>query len=268
MKRKATLCEHRRRLILERLQKQGALRTVEFTKVFSVSPMTVRNDLNAKAKQGYLRRVQGGAVPAQGLMSEPSYQEKASQNVEEKRRIGHLAAKLIEPEMAVFIGNGTTTMAIVQALREMPPNRFTAFTNALTHAAALAEIPLVTLFVIGGYLRGVSYAMVGPLARQALAAMHFDLAFLGASGISAESGITLPSLEEAETAAEVVRHAEKVFLLADHTKFNVVTHSKIVDMQDVDVLVTDEPLPHPLTRSAQVLGIEVYLATKGGDLEG
>ena len=252
------LTEQRRRLILERLRERGVVRTSELSELFSVSPMTIRNDLNALAKEGELIRIHGGAIVKEPLASEPSYHEKETVNLEEKRRIGRLAASLIEDGMAVFIGNGTTTMQIVQHLS--PEVRFRAFTNALTHAVELSKLPQVEVYVVGGYLRGVSYAMVGRLARQALDGVYFDLAFLGANGVSLEYGVTIPALEEAETAAEVVRHARKTVLVVDHTKFGVVTHGKIVGLSEVDAIVTDRPLAPELARALEHLDVELLVA--------
>ena len=138
------------------------------------------------------------------------------------------------------------------------------FTNALTHAVELSKLPQVEVYVVGGYLRGVSYAMVGRLARQALDGVYFDLAFLGANGVSLEHGVTIPALEEAETAAEVVRHARKTVLVVDHTKFGVVTHGNIADLADVDAIVTDWPLVPSFSRALEELDVEVHLA-EGGD---
>ncbi|MCR4392429.1 MAG: DeoR/GlpR family DNA-binding transcription regulator [Candidatus Acetothermia bacterium] len=255
-----SLTEHRRRLILERVRELGAVRTSELARIHSVSPMTIRNDLDALARRGHLLRVHGGAMVKEQLAAEPSYHEKASLNLEEKRRIGRRAAALIEDGMAVFIGNGTTTMEIVRALKDRAPSHVKAFTNALTHATELAGIPQVDLYVVGGYLRGVSFAMVGPLASQALEGVYFDLAFLGANGISLEHGITIPSLEEAETAAEIVRHARRVVIVADHTKFGVVTHGRIADLEEVDVIVTDEGLDPQYARLLSEQGGELVLA--------
>lgn len=265
MKQNQMLTEQRRRLILERLRERGVIRTVELAHSLSVSPMTIRNDLAALAEQGRLVRVHGGAMAPRWLAAEPSYQEKATQNIEEKRRIGRRAAELIGEGMAVFIGNGTTTMEIVRALKENPPSRLKVFTNALTHAMELAAIPELELYVIGGYLRGISYACVGRLARQGLDGVFFDLAFLGANGVSLEHGVTIPALEEAETAAEVVRHARRTVIVADHSKFDVVAHGKIADLADIDAIVTDWPLAPELARVLGELDVEALVTEKGGE---
>lgn len=265
---KRELTELRRRRILEELRRHGAVRTVELARAFSVSPMTIRNDLAILARKGFVEKVHGGAMVKEPLAAEPSYDEKATRNLEEKRRIGRKAAELIEEGMAVFIGNGTTTMEIVRALKENPVPNVKVFTNALTHAVELAEIPGLEVYVIGGRLRGVSYALVGPLAHRSVGGVFFDLAFLGANGVSLEHGVTIPSLEEAETAANILRQSRKVILVVDHTKFEVVTHGKIADLSDIDCIITEGDLPEGLVEALAELRLELLRVPKGGENRG
>ncbi len=251
------LTGHRRQVILEQVQSHKAVKTSELSETFSVSPMTIRNDLNALAEQGKLVRVHGGAVTRQWLTTEPSYHDKADVNRLEKVAIGRQAATLIEEGMAVFIGNGTTTMQII---KHLPTDRhFRVFTNALNHALEMSHLPQADVFVVGGYLRALSFAMVGRLARQSLDGVYFDIAFLGANGISLEYGLTLPSIEEAEAAAEVVRHARRTVVLADHTKFGVVAHSQITDIAMVDAIVTDRGLSDRFRMAFENLDVELHV---------
>lgn len=256
MNRQHVLTGHRRRLILKRLESQKAVKTSELSEDFSVSQMTIRNDLNLLAEQGQLVRTHGGAIVREWLTTEPSYQDKASLNRTEKRRIGQRAATLIEEGMAVFIGNGTTTMQIIHHLPQ--DRQFYVFTNALNHAVEVDQLPQAEVFVIGGYLREVSLAMVGQLAHQALQGIYFDLTFLGANGISIDHGVTIPSMEEAGTAAEVIRHSQRTVIVADHTKFGIVAHSKIADISEIDTIITDKGLAPRFSDHLASLDVELY----------
>lgn len=249
------LTGQRRQVILEHVQSYKAVKTSELSETFAVSPMTIRNDLNALAEQGQLVRVHGGAIMRQWLTTEPSYDDKTDINRSEKEAIGREAAALVEEGMAVFIGNGTTTMQII---RHLPTDRhFRVFTNALNHSLEVNQLPQAKVFVVGGYLREVSLAMVGRLAHQALKGVYFDLAFLGVNGISIDHGLTVPSLEEAETAAEVIDHSQRTIVVADHTKFGIVAHGKIADISDVDVIITDSGLDPRLMNSLSNLDVEI-----------
>ena len=243
MKRNKMLPEQRRRQILETLWDRGVVKTSDIAAGHHVSLMTARKDLDVLAHQGHLVRIHGGAITQLQLCKEPSYVEKATLNPQAKQAIGREAARLIEEGMAIFIGNGTTTMEII---RNLPSDRnIQIFTNSLNHATALTSIPNVEIIVVGGSLRGISYAMVGKLGHRMLKGVYFDLAFFGVNGLSIDRGLTLPSLEEAEMATEVIRNSQRTVIVVDHTKFGVVAHGKIADIADIDIIITDNGLvPH------------------------
>lgn len=250
MKRNKMLPEQRRRQILETLGARGVVKTSDIAVGHHVSLMTARKDLDALADQGHLVRIHGGAITQVQLCKESSYIEKASLNTRAKQAIGMEAAQFIEEGMAVFIGNGTTTMEII---RNLPLDRnIRIFTNSLNHATALAVIPNVEVIVVGGSLRGISYAMVGELGQRMLDGVYFDLTFFGVNGLSLDRGLTLPSLEEAKIASEVIHHSQRTVVVADHTKFGVVTHGKIADVADIDVIITDK---YPTPEFAQALAV-------------
>jgi len=267
MKRKVLrenpLTEQRRRLILQRLRTWGEVRTSELAGLFGVSAMTIRNDLNALGKMGVLKRTHGGAVSNEPISREPSYKDKEAQHSLEKTRIGRKAATLITEGAVVFIGNGTTTMQLIRQLPRL--RRLVIFTNALNHAHALLEHQGVEVYVIGGYLRGVSYGMVGGLARRGLHGVFFDAAFFGVNGVSPEHGFTLPSLEEAEVMAEVVGCSRESYILADHSKFGLVTHARAASLSEVSALITDKKPEQDLQGALVDAGVKLLLAEGGGN---
>ena len=259
MKRNKMLPEQRRREILETVGARGVVKTSDIAAGYDVSLMTARKDLDTLADQGHLVRIHGGAITQVQLCKEPSYVEKASLNTRAKHAIGMEAAQLIEEGMAVFIGNGTTTMEII---RNLPSDRsIRIFTNSLNHAITLAAIPNIEVIVVGGSLRGVSYAMVGKLGQRMLEGVYFDLAFLGVNGLSVDRGLTLPSLEEAEIAAEVIRHSQRTVVVADHTKFGIVAHAKIADASDVDLIITDGNLTPGFARDLAACDVALHTIT-------
>jgi DeoR/GlpR family transcriptional regulator of sugar metabolism len=81
------------------------------------------------------------------------------------------------------------------------------------------------------------------VADQAIAALHFDVLFLGVHGISVEAGLSTPNLAEAETNRRLVQSARRVVVVADHTKWGTVGLSSFAALDQVDTLVTDAGLP-------------------------
>lgn len=97
--------------------------------------------------------------------------------------------------------------------------------------------------VLTGGVRTPSDSLVGPVADQAIAALHFDVLFLGVHGISVEAGLSTPNLAEAETNRRLVQSARRVVVVADHTKWGTVGLSSFAALEQVDTLVTDAGLP-------------------------
>ena len=97
--------------------------------------------------------------------------------------------------------------------------------------------------MLTGGVRTPSDALVGPVADLTIRSLHFDLLFLGCYGFDADAGLTTPNLAEAETNRALIRVARRVVVLADHTKWGLVSLSSFARLSEVDVLITDDMLP-------------------------
>lgn len=84
-----------------------------------------------------------------------------------------------------------------------------------------------------------SYSFIGMLAEQAISQFYVDKAFIGLRGISLHHGLTSPFLEEIPLKRQMIKSAQQVFILADHTKFNVTSASLIAPLNIVHTLITD-----------------------------
>ena len=117
MRRKAQemLQYERFNYILDRLQKQSAVRVTDLAPALKVSEATVRRDIAALDKAGRLRRVFGGAVslPAQAAKPAADLDMTIKSNLlpEEKHQIAAYAASLVKDGDLVFLDAGTTTGA-------------------------------------------------------------------------------------------------------------------------------------------------------------
>ena len=54
--------DFRRQRILELLAQEGQVKVTQLSELFHTTPVTIRSDLAALEKDGYLKRVTGGAV--------------------------------------------------------------------------------------------------------------------------------------------------------------------------------------------------------------
>ncbi|MFF7473012.1 DeoR family transcriptional regulator [Streptomyces sp. NPDC008092] len=243
------LAEQRRALILDEVRRRGGVRVNELTRKLGVSDMTVRRDLDALARQGVLEKVHGGAVPVvEASTHEPGFEAKSGLELTAKEDIARAAAELVVPGTAIALSGGTTTYALAHHLLEVPD--LTVVTNSVRVADVFHAAQRVSgqrqgaaTVVLTGGVRTPSDSLVGPVADQAIAALHFDLLFLGVHGISIEAGLSTPNLAEAETNRRLVQSARRVVVVADHTKWGTVGLSSFAKLEQIDTLVTDAGLP-------------------------
>jgi DeoR/GlpR family transcriptional regulator of sugar metabolism len=238
------LARHRQSLILQAVRNDGSARVSDLTQQLGVSDMTIRRDLEVLAKDGLVEKVHGGAVlPGSHGGHEPGFEDKLVLERPEKTSIARTAAGLVRPGTAIAIAAGTTTFALAQCLLDVPG--LTIVTNSLRVANLFGgnRTPDVASVVLTGGMRTASDALVGPVADLTISSLHFDTLFLGCTGLDPEVGLSTPNLAEAETNRALIKVARRVVVLADHTKWGVVSLASFAPVEKVNVLVTDVLLP-------------------------
>jgi DeoR/GlpR family transcriptional regulator of sugar metabolism len=237
------LAQQRQAAILDRVRVTGGVRVTELAAEFGVSDMTIRRDLEALADRGLLAKVHGGAtVAGPGSTDEPGFEAKSVRQRAEKAAIGARAARLVTPGMAVGLSAGTTTVALARRLLGVAG--LTVVTNSipvadLFHRGGRAD---QTVVLTGG-VRTPSDALVGPVAVNAIRSLHLDLVFLGVHGMSERAGFTTPNLMEAETNRALIAAAERLVVLADHSKWETVGISSMAALAQAHTVVGDPGLP-------------------------
>lgn len=244
--------EERQHAIADRARTEGRVDVAQLASDFGVTTETVRRDLTVLVRHGVLRRVHGGAIPVDRLGFEPALADRDAAMSEEKERIARAALQDVPDEGAILLDAGTTTARLGEIL---PPDaRLTVVTNSLPIAMTLASRPNLQVLSLGGRVRGRTAAMVDAWALRVLEEMVVDVAFMGANGVSAERGLTTPDTAEAAVKRAMIASARHVAVLADHTKVGRDHFARFGDLEDVDVLFTDDGLD---------LADAVHLESKG-----
>lgn len=237
------LAGQRQMLIVEEIRRRGAVRVSELTDLLGVSDMTIRRDLDVLDASGLIEKVHGGAtVRGRASTDEPGFEAKSHRQLEEKEAIARAASELVEPGQAIGLTAGTTTWRLAHYLRDVPD--LTVVTNCIQVASVLhRELrPDLTVVLTGG-VRTPSDALVGPVAVSSLRSLHVDVLFMGIHGMAQEAGFTTPNLLEAETDRALIAAAERLVVVADHTKWGVRGLSRIARLDEAHVLVSDRGLP-------------------------
>lgn len=231
------LAEERQEQIFKLIREQKNIKTSELMEIFNVSNETIRRDLDYLEQQGCLKKVYGGAILTKKLSWEPSYNERALINKEEKKAIGIECAKLINDNDIIFMDLGTTPLEVVKNLRDKL--NLTIFTTSLYVAGFVTEQLDAKCIILGGEVRKKEKCLNGPLTELVLEHLHFDKAILLAGGIDDEIGLSDYDLNDVSVKKKVVNCVDEAIVVCDSSKFGVKALSQVVPLKSLSVIVTD-----------------------------
>ena len=259
--------EERQALIVDLVSSSNRVTVSELATRFDITPETVRRDLDALESSRQLRRVHGGAVAFdRQSMSELSLEERQTQHHDEKMRLAAAALAMIPASQtgSILLDAGTTTELLADLLLDWAPaapgDELLVITNAVPIATKLAATPAIQLYILGGRVRGLTRAVVGPSTIAQLDALRPDIAFVGANGVHAEFGFSTPDAIESAVKTAIVRSARRVVALADSSKLDKETLIRFAALGDVDVLITDAPPSKELAAALAAADVEVVIA--------
>jgi DeoR/GlpR family transcriptional regulator of sugar metabolism len=248
----------RQHKILQILEKNPSVRISGLSESLGVSEATVRRDLDRLCETGAIKRIHGGAVRMERTPPEAPVILRTTVNIEEKRRIGGLAAGLVNAGDTVFIGSGTTALEVARCLAGRQD--LTVITNAQTVINLLSQEEGITLIGTGGFLRSSELSFIGYLAEQALRELRPQKVIMGIRAVSLDQGLTNDYIPEVSTDRVIIQSAPEVVLVADHTKFGKVATALVAPLTAIHTLVTDTGLDEDILVGLRGLVKNVLLA--------
>jgi DeoR family transcriptional regulator of aga operon len=254
--------EMRREQMLAFVNSRDFVRVSDLSARFGVSEVTVRGDLDTLADRGQLRRIRGGAMPRPMPQPERSFEEMQAARVDEKARIGELAASLVSQGETVILDVGTTTTAVARALaNRLDLYDVVIFTNSLNIAIELeSAIPRFTVVVTGGTLRPMQHSLVDPMGGLMLERINARTVFLGCNGIDPNGGITNINLPEAEIKRRMLQAARQRVIVADGSKVGRVELAYLCGVDEIDLLITDSSADPAVLNALREKELHIMLA--------
>lgn len=252
--------EERRQAMAELVAQRGRLSVTDLADAYAVTTETVRRDLSVLERAGVIRRVHGGAVPADALtVLETAVGDRDLAQAEQKDQIAKAALDLLPPAGgSLLLDAGTTTSRLATLLpRDL---RLTVITNAVPVASRLADLPGVDLHLLPGRVRRTTQAAVGEDTVAALTLLRADVAFVGTNGIDLEHGLSTPDHSEAAAKRAMVRAGRRVVVLADSSKIGRENTVRFAELGEIDVLVTDDGIDEVDVKAFEDRGVEVVVA--------
>ncbi|MHC5373835.1 DeoR/GlpR family DNA-binding transcription regulator [Enterococcus sp. LJL120] len=226
------LTDERRQKILEALDRQQLIKSQDLMDQLSASESTIRRDLQELEDAGLLTRIHGGAKIIEPLGLEPNLNEKTFKNLHEKQAIVQMALTEIREDDIIYLDAGSTTLEFIPFLKD---KRIVVVTNSVRHANELVDLNIETI-ILGGSIKLTTNAVLGNFAIAQLQQMRFNCAFMGMNGIHETFGLTTPDPEEGALKQMAMAQAEKVFVLADDSKFNKTSFFKVADVSSATII--------------------------------
>lgn len=254
--------ELRQAHIIEQLRKTGFVSVAEVAAALAVSEMTIRRDLIDLETEGRLVRTHGGAIAPEGTAAlafdrdEPAFEQRLRQNNAAKEAMATVAVSLLGTRQSVAIDVGSSAFVLAARLRSLPSIKI--FTNSLRVASLLGR-ERRDVYLPGGEVRGDEMSMCGPTAVAQFEQLWFDIAFIGAAGLT-EAGFFDYSLEDSELKRVYLRRSSRKVLLCDAAKFNRLSLVQVAALDSIDMLITDAAPAGELAEALAKANVEIRLA--------
>ena len=227
---------HRHNEIIRMAKDNGRVLVDDLAHHFSVTPQTIRKDLNDLCEQRLLTRIHGGALLPSGIEN-VEYESRRKIAADEKTAIGIAAARLIPDNASLFVNIGTTTEAVSQAL--LDHSGLMVITNNINVANRMRVYPSIEVVIAGGVVRGSDGGVVGEAAVDFIRQFKVDYAVIGASAIDHDGALLDFDFREVKVAQAIIANARHVILVADATKFERTAPVRIGHLSQVDTFITD-----------------------------
>jgi DeoR/GlpR family transcriptional regulator of sugar metabolism len=232
------LLEERRQRVLELVGKHGFVSLADLAREISKSESTIRRDLEYWDQQGKIKRTHGGAIFLGDGSPLPALEERSSSQIEEKRVLAQAAAGRIDDGDAILLDGGTTTLEVARLL---VGRSIQIVTNSLPIANLFASSRETDLIILGGYVFPRTGVALGPLTVRMMEDIHVHQAILSVGGITAK-GLFNSNLLLTETERQMMRCADEVVVVADHTKIGRQALSFLCELAAIDTLIVDRHL--------------------------
>jgi DeoR/GlpR family transcriptional regulator of sugar metabolism len=253
----------RRRQILEAVNRRKSATVDSLARSFGVSRMTVIRDLEKLEAEGQLKRVRGGAVSLAHIVVAPPASTSMRALSEEQKRIALEASRRIANGDFIILESGSTCLALAERLFEKDNLKIaTASPIIATRLAEIAESynRRFEIILAGGILSISKNFVLGPTAVQMFEHINVDSAFLSATAIDLESGMTADDVNESAVSRTILeRCGRKKIGIIRSEKFNKTSFYRVADIAIFDEIITDKGLDRKTAQLFTSRGVKMTL---------
>lgn len=250
------LVEERRKQVLDLVSRRGFVTLADLAQEVQVSDSTLRRDLDHWFRLGQIKRIHGGAMFTGESAALPPLEARSTSQTSEKRMIAQAAAARIRNGDTVLLDGGTTTLEVARFLVGRP---LQIVTNSLPIANLFASSRETDLVLLGGYVYPSTGVSLGPMTVRMMENIHVHQCILSVGGITAK-GLFNSNLLLVETERRMMRCADEVVVVADHTKVGRQALAFLCKLAAIDTLIVDSNLTPPQRDLLEQAAVRLILA--------
>lgn len=248
----------RRERILDYLKEDGSAKVNQLAKIFKVTEVTIRQDLEKLAAEGLIIKKHGGAFLKNAQDTVRSFSLLNQDNLEKKAKIGKKCIEFIEDGDTIILDSGSTTTEIAKNLTGF--KNLTVITNALNIALLLGSEPGIEVIMTGGEFKPPTLSLTGQKAADFFRDLNVQKLFLATAGISLKSGLTYPSISDLVVKKAMIEAAETTYLVADSTKIGKNSLASLGALSLIDLFITDNEISTEQKKHFKINEIELVIA--------
>ncbi len=248
----------RREKILDLLKEDGSAKVVDLARIFKVTEVTIRQDLEKLEKEGLIVKEHGGAYLKNVEDHVRNFSLVHQDNLDKKALIARKCLEFIESGDTIILDSGSTTTEIAKQLKGL--KNLTIITNALNIALMLGAEPGIEVIVTGGEFKPPTLSLTGQKAADFFKGLNVQKLFLATAGISLKSGLTYPSISDLVVKKAMIDAADITYLVADSTKMGKSALASLGALSLIDYIITDPGIEEKHKSVFQEHEIELILA--------
>lgn len=231
----------RQQTIYEIIKKKGAVTTTELTDRLNVSIETIRRDLMLLEECRLINRVHGGAMLPSNTNTFNKLSQRVDEHKAEKRELSEIGSRFIENGDIIALDSGSTVIELMDIIIE----KFDKLT-IVTHSLDVFERASVKsgfdIILTGGHYLHDERSFFGPVTADTLKRLHVNKSFIFPSAISINGGICDFNFKLADIQRYMMDIADKIYVLADSSKYEKNALLKISDLNNSFTFITDSGL--------------------------
>jgi DeoR family lactose phosphotransferase system repressor len=229
----------RLQIIKDYVHKESFTNISSISELFSnVAEITIRRDLKDLQDENEIKLIHGGIKSMKSFGIEVHRDKKIYQNIDIKKRLGIVAAKLVKDGETIYVSPSTTCEYLVEYIDK----KVKLFTNCLYTYRKAIKNPNIDAILLGGKMREKTKAFIGPVTFDSLKKQSFNKSFISVNTVNTQNELTNSNEDEAQIEVKAMDNSHEIIVLIEHHKLLLDEPNKIsfYNLFDCDTLVINK----------------------------